>query len=30
MYDESFLGVMALGFIFLAIAISMAFDGDLW
>jgi len=29
MYDDSFLGLMALGFIFLAIAISMAFDGDL-
>ena len=29
MYDDSFLGLMAFGFIFFAIAISMAFDGDL-
>ena len=29
MYDESLLGPVMLGFIFFAIAISMAFDGDL-
>ena len=29
MYDDSFLGLMAFGFIALAIVISMAFDGDL-
>jgi hypothetical protein len=29
MYDESLLGPLMLGFIFFAIAISMAFDGDL-
>jgi hypothetical protein len=30
MYDESLLGPLMLGFLFFAIAISMAFDGDLW
>jgi len=29
MYDESLLGPLMMGFIFFAIAISMAFDGDL-
>jgi hypothetical protein len=30
MYNESLLGPIMLGFLFFAIAISMAFDGDLW